>query len=156
MSEAATIWDELTQRLKTAMKARDSRQLDVIRMVRSRIQNKTKEPGFEGQLDDALCVAIIGLYVKQMKKAIPEYEKAGERAADEIERLEFEVAYLEPFLPKKMDEAATRVLVEGKIAELGISGAKNVGRLMGAIMRDHKADVDGALVRRIGAELLGD
>jgi len=155
MSEA-TIWDTLTQRLKDAMKARDTKTTDVIRLVRSRIQAKTKEPGFKGEINDDLCVAIITTYVKQMTKAIAEYKKAGERGAEEVDRLQFEVDFLQPFLPQKLDEAATRTLVEAKIAELGVTGSKNVGRVMGTIMKGHKDEVDAGLVRRIVGELLSD
>ena len=87
-TEATTIWDTLNQRLKEAMKARDGKTTDVIRLVRARIQAKTKEPGFEGTIDDALCLGIITTYVKQMSKAVAEYQKAGERGADEVARLE--------------------------------------------------------------------
>ena len=155
-TEATAIWETLNQRLKQAMKARDTKTTDVVRLVRARIQAKTKEPGFQGEIDDALCLGIIATYVKQMSKAIAEYRKAGERGADEVARLQYEVDFLTPFLPQKFDEAKTRQLVDATVADLGVSGSKNIGRVMGAIMKAHREDVDAALVRRLVGEALTD
>lgn len=156
MSDSSAIWEDLNTRLKTAMKAGKTKERDVIRMVKSRIQAETKSADFTGDLDDALCVRLIKAYVVQMQKAIPDYEKAGERAADDIAQLRFEIEYLTPFLPAKLDEEATRTLVSDLIGKLGVSGGKHVGRVMGTVMKDHKDSVDAGLVRRIAAEILGD
>ncbi len=58
-------------------------------------------------------------------------------------------------MPQKLDEAATRTLIEAKIAELGVAGdEKAAGRVTGMIMKEHKDDVDGALVNRLVREVL--
>ena len=58
------------------------------------------------------------------------------------------------FLPKLADEATTRAWVQAAIAESDAKSAKDLGRVMGAVMKAHKADVDGNLARRIASELL--
>ena len=149
-----SIQDDLSARMKAAMKARDARTLALIRMIKTRIKERETAPGFEGQVDDKLCLEVIATYMKQMKKAVAEFERGGVTEGDRVEQLRFEVDYLIPFLPQRLDEAATRTLVTAKIAELGISGAGQVGRLMGAIMKEHRDQVDPGLVRKVAEETL--
>lgn len=73
------------------------------------------------------------------------------------EKLGWEVEYLSRWLPKKLDEASTAALVRSAIAELGVAGdSKASGRVIGQIMKDHKDEVDGALVNRLVAEALNE
>lgn len=151
-----SIEQELTQRLKDAMKAKDQRVLDVIRMIKSRITEARTAKGFAGEVDDALYQQVIAAYVKQMSKAVEEYAAQGERAADMVESLRFEITYLSDFLPKKLDEAATRELVRAKIAALGVTDPKRAGQVMGALMKEHKDTLDSAITKRVvEAELNG-
>lgn len=145
--------DDFNARLKDAMKRRDRPELSIIRMVKSRFQLKMAETGADTLEDDA-AMGIIATYVKQLGKSLPEYEKAGERGAENVARINYEIGYLENFLPSLLDEAATKDLVSGYISELGISDAGQIGRLMGAIMKEHKGKVDPALVKHIATEKL--
>jgi uncharacterized protein YqeY len=62
---------------------------------------------------------------------------------------------IDSFLPGLADEATTRAWVQAAIAETGAASARDLGKVMGAVMKAHKADLDGNLARRIAAELLG-
>ena len=146
--------DELTQRLTQAIKAKDGRTADVVRMLKTRLQERRTAKDFAGQIDDALVLEVIGGYRKQLQKAIAEYEKLGERGAEQAERLRFEQEFCEGYLPKGMDEAAVRALVKERMAALGVTDAKQVGRLVGDIMKTHKGQVEAAQVKRIAEELL--
>src|SRR5256885_9033446 len=121
----------LTNRLTQAIKDRDGRTADVVRMLKTRLQERRTAKGFSGQVDDALVLDVIGAYRKQLQKAIAEYEKLGERGALQAARLRFEQEFCEGYLPKGMDEAAVRALVKERVAALGIADAKQVGRLIG-------------------------
>jgi uncharacterized protein YqeY len=71
------------------------------------------------------------------------------------EKLGWEVEYLSRWLPKKLDEESTAILVRSTIEELGVAGdPKASGRVIGQIMRTHKDEVDGGLVNRLVAETL--
>ena len=146
--------DELTQRLTQAIKAKDGRTADVVRMLKTRLQERRTAKDFAGQIDDALVLEVIGGYRKQLQKAIAEYEKLGERGAEQASRLRFEQEFCEGYLPKGMDEAAARALVKERMAALGVTDAKQVGRLVGEIMKTHKGQVEAAQVKRIAEELL--
>jgi uncharacterized protein YqeY len=65
------------------------------------------------------------------------------------------VEYLSRWLPKRLDEAATRELVRSAISELGVAGdSKASGRVIGSIMKAHRDEVDGGVVNRLVAEEL--
>jgi len=150
-----TIEQELKAELKDAMKARDPRRRDVIRMIDSEIVLARTAAGFEGELDDELYRKIIASYSKKMDKARIEFEEVGERGREMAEKLAWEVEFLSRWLPTKLGEAATRDLVKAAIADLGVAGdLKASGRVIGSVMKSHKDQVDGGLVNRLVAEEL--
>lgn len=144
-----SIQEELASELREAMRARDRRRLDVIRMVESEISRAKSEPAFKGKVDDQLYARVIGEYCKKMDKARREYVDLGERGQAMAEKLGFEVDYLARWAPSKLGEAETRQLVDSAIAELGASGAKDAGKVIGHLLKIRQADLDGALVNRL-------
>ncbi len=145
---------QLDERLKQALKAKDPRTADVLRMLKTRLSERRTAKGFTGQVDDALVLDVIGAYRKQLQKALVEFEKVGERGAVQAAQLRFEIEFCDHYLPKGMDETALRALVRERLGALGITDAKQVGRLMGDIMKTHKGQVEPADVKRIAEELL--
>jgi len=141
-------------RLKDAMKRKDDRELSVLRMVKTRFQLKLTEKEHTGELGDEVALEVIGSYVKQMIKALPDFEKAGERGKDKADQIRYEIEYLGQFLPKKLDEAQTRELLRARIAELGIVRVEDVGKLMGSLMKSHRDQLDSAMTKKIATELL--
>ena len=154
MVSGAGLEQELTSRLTQAIKEKDGRTADVVRMLKTRLQERRTAKDFSGQIDDALVLDVIGAYRKQLQKAIAEYDKLGERGAAQAAQLRFEVGFCEGYLPKGMDEAAVRELVKERLAALGIADPKQVGRLVGDIMKTHKGQVEAGDVKRIAEDLL--
>jgi len=144
----------LTDTLTQAIKAKDARTADVVRMIKTKIQERRTAKGSSGQVDDALVLDVIGAYRKQLQKAVAEFDKVGERGAAQAAVLRFEIEFCERYLPKTMDEAAVRALVRERIATLGIADPKQAGRLVGDIMKTHKGQVDAGDVKRVAEELL--
>jgi uncharacterized protein YqeY len=140
--------------LKTAIKDKDSRTANVVRMLKTKVTERTTAKGFSGQVDDALLVDVISAYRKQLQKALAEYEKVGERGAAQAAELRFEIEFCERYLPKGMDEGALRALVAERLKTLGINDAKQAGRVVGDVMKTHKGQVDAADVKRVAEELL--
>ena len=145
---------ELNERLTRAIKDRDPQTADALRMLKSRLQERRTAKGFSGQVDDALVLDVIGAYRKQLQKALVEFEKVGERGAGQVAQLRFEIALCEGYLPKGLDEAALRDLVRERLGSLGITDAKQVGRLVGEVMKTHKSQVEAGDVKRIAEELI--
>ena len=144
----------LNDTLTKAIREKDQRAADIVRMIKSKIGERRTAKGFSGQVDDALVQDVISAYRKSLQKALPDYEKAGDRGAAQAAQLKFEIEYLERWLPKGMDEAALRALVAERIKSLGITDAKQAGRLVGDVMKTHKGQVEAGDVKRIAEELL--
>jgi uncharacterized protein len=144
----------LTDTLTQAIKAKDGKTSDVVRMIKTKIQERRTAKGASGQVDDALVLDVIGAYRKQLQKALAEFDKVGERGAAQAAVLRFEIEFCERYLPKTMDDAGVRALVKERIAALGITDPKQAGRLVGEIMKTHKGQVEAGDVKRVADELL--
>ena len=145
---------QLDERLKQALKERDARTADVVRMLKTKLSERRTAKGFSGPVDDALVQDVIGAYRKTLQKALVEFEKAGERGAAQVAQLRFEIEFCDRYLPKGLDETTLRALVRERLGALGITDAKQVGRLVGDIIKTHKGQVEAADVKRIAEELL--
>jgi uncharacterized protein YqeY len=144
----------LDQTLTQAIREKDQPTADVVRMLKTKLTERRTAKGFDGAVDDALVLDVIGAYRKQLQKALAEYEKLGERGAGQAARLRFELAFCERFLPRGLDADALRALVTARLATLGLSDPKQVGRLVGDVMKTHKGQVDAAEVKKVAEALL--
>ena len=142
--------EQLSSDMKAAMRAGDTLKRDTVRMMIAAFKNKRIELGAE--LDEGQELAVLRSAVKSRQDSAEQYEKAGRNELAQKERSEIEV--IQAYLPKQLDEDATRDLVGNLVRELGISSKRDIGVLMKSIMKDHKGLVDGKLVQRFAAELL--
>jgi len=145
---------DLDDRLRQAIKDRDMRTADTVRMLKTKLQERRTAKGFGGTIDDALVLDVIGAYRKQLQKALVEFDKLGERGATQAAQFRFEIALCEEYLPRGLEDQALRALVKERLTALGISDAKQVGRLVGDVMKSHKGQVEAADVKRVAEELL--
>jgi hypothetical protein len=150
-----TIQDELSVELKDALRAGDRNRKDVIRAIETEVSRAKSEPGFEGDINDELYSTVIASYAKKMTKARGEYEAMGDRGEEMAAKLAYEIEYLSRWMPRTLDEAATRALVFEAITDLSVDDPKQAGKVVGHIMKDHKGEVDGGLVNRLVREALG-
>jgi uncharacterized protein len=149
-----SIREELEARLKQARRERDERTKNVIAMLKNKVLTELKS-GSGRQEDEALWNEMLASYAKQLRKALVELEKAGERGAEAREETRFELAFCEAFLPQKLDEAGTEALVRKVATEHGISDPKGLGKLMGILMKEHRETIDGQLARVVASRVLG-
>jgi hypothetical protein len=137
--------------LKTAMRSQNALARDTLRMVIAAFKNRRIELG--GDLTEADEIAVLQKAHKSRLDSAEQYDAAGRPELAERERAE--AALVESYLPQQLGEDETRALVERLVAELGIAGKQDIGRLMKTVMAEHKGQVDGKLVQRIAGELLG-
>ncbi len=147
---------QLNDTLKQAMKDKDQPTADVVRMIKTKIMERRTSKGFSGTVDDALITDVISSYRKQLQKAVEEFEKAGEKGQEQAAQLRFEIQFCERFLPKGLDEAALRALVQERMTALGVSDAKQFGKLIGDIMKTHKGQVEANDIKRVAEELINN
>ena len=145
------IFDQVNTQMKDAMRGQRKLELQALRSIRAGFLMRMKEDASQ-TVSDEDCLPILRRLEKQRHESIEAFESAGrtEQAAAE----KAELAVILAFLPSLADEATTRIWVTTAIAESGAKTAKDLGRVMGAVMKAHKADVDGNLARRIASELL--
>ena len=103
-------------------------------------------------LADEKAIVILRKLAKQRKESIDAFDKAGRTDLAEQER--GELAVLEDFLPSLADEETTTEWVKAAIAETGAQSPGDMGRVMGAVMKAHKGEVDGGLTKKIALKLL--
>ncbi|MDH3426532.1 MAG: GatB/YqeY domain-containing protein, partial [Acidimicrobiia bacterium] len=126
-----TIAEEFAAELKDAMRSRDRARSDVVRNVETEVARARSEPGFSGEVDDELYRSVISAYVKKMDKARQEFVAAGERGAEQAEKLGYEVDYLARWLPESLSEEETLAMVRDAIAASGASDPKEAGKVVG-------------------------
>jgi uncharacterized protein YqeY len=149
-----SIEKQLDDDLKAAMRAKEPGRVACVRQVRAKTQEAMNAPGFKGPTDDAFYAQVIGTYVRWLQKAMGELEAAGEKGKALRDSYQAEVTYLAQYLPKLLDEAQTRALVTEAIAATGAKAPSDAGKVMGAVMKAHKAEVDASLVKRLADEAL--
>ena len=151
----STLVQSLQEQLVAALKGHDAERASCIRQVKARLQEATNAPNFTGEVDDAFVVQVIGSYVKSLDKSMVELRAAGDKGADLVAKYSRETAYLAQFLPKLLDAAATQALVKEALTSLKVSDPKQSGRVMGAILKAHKGQLDTHLLKQAIAEQLG-
>jgi uncharacterized protein YqeY len=143
----------INQDVKDAMKAGDKARLQTLRLLTAAI--KDKELGVGGpatEVGNAEVVAILQKMVKQRRESIATYEKAGR--TDLADQEKGEIAVLEGYLPKQMDEAGVKAAVSALVAELGAAGPKDMGRVMGALKERYAGQMDFGKASGVLKELL--
>ncbi len=120
---------QITEDMKTAMRAKDSERLGTIRLLQAAM--KQKEVDERVELDDAAIVAIVDKLIKQRKDSIAAFEGAGRQ--DLADKEKAEMAVLQAYLPARMSEAEVIAAVQAIVAELGAKGPGDMGKVMGVV-----------------------
>lgn len=145
------IFDDVNDQMKDALRAQQKLRLQALRNIRAGFLNRLKEDGSQ-TLSDADCLPILRRLEKQRRESIEAFDAAGRTEQAAAERAELEIIL--GFLPRQADLATVRGWVQAAIAESGATSAKDVGKVMSAVMKAHKGDLDGNVARKIASELL--
>lgn len=148
-----SIRQQLEDQLRTARKQRDEATKNIIAMLKNKMLMELKS-GSGRVENDELWLELIQSYAKQVQKAIEEFEKAGERGKEHLEEARFELAFCQGFLPQKLSLEQTTELVRQIAEEQKITDKKQVGRLVGLVIKQHREQVDANLVRQAAESLL--
>ncbi|WP_332776430.1 GatB/YqeY domain-containing protein [Polaromonas sp.] len=121
--------DQITEDMKTAMRAKDSERLGTIRLLLAAI--KQKEVDERVVLDDVAVVAIVDKLIKQRKDSIEAFQKAARTDLADKETAELKV--LQAYLPARLSADEVTAAVKAIVAELGAKGPGDMGKVMGAV-----------------------
>ena len=133
---------QITEDMKTAMRAKDSARLGTIRLLQAAM--KQKEVDERVELDDAAVIAIVDKLIKQRKDSIAAYESASRQDLADVEKAEIEV--LKVYLPERMSEAEITAAVQAIVADTGAAGPGDMGKVMGAVKAKLAGKADMGLV----------
>ena len=121
--------DQITEDMKTAMRAKDMERLGTIRLLQAAM--KQKEVDERITLDDAGVVAIVDKLIKQRKDSIAAFESAARQ--DLADKEKAEMAVLQVYLPARLSAEEVAAEVKAIVAELGAKGPGDMGKVMGAV-----------------------
>ena len=133
---------QITEDMKTAMRAKDSVRLGTIRLLQAAM--KQKEVDERVELDDAMVIAIVDKLIKQRKDSVAAYLSAQRQDLADIESAEMKV--LEVYLPQRLSADEITAAVNAIVAEVGAAGPGDMGKVMGAVKAQLAGKADMGLV----------
>jgi hypothetical protein len=145
---------QLREQLTAAIKAKDLKTANLIRMINTKIMERRTAKGFSGTVDDPLVLDVLSTYKKAMEKARADYVNAGDRGKEQLAEIDFEVAWCSKFLPQGLSEAELREAVAKAVAELPAKDPKMAGRVIGAIKKQYGDRADAQLAKKLVEEAL--
>jgi len=134
--------DQITEDMKTAMRAKDSARLGTIRLLQAAM--KQKEVDERVTLDDAAVIAIVDKLIKQRKDSVTAYVQANRQDLADQESSEIKV--LEAYLPQRLSPEEIQAAVKAIVAQVGASGPGDMGKVMGAVKAQLAGKADMGLV----------
>lgn len=142
------IKEKIQADLKEAMKANDTIKRDTLRILSSMIRNaeigKRKEGG---KIDDDGIMKIISQSVKQRRESAKQYKKGGRD--DLAEKEEQELKVILNYLPRQLSAEEIKKIVDEVIVQTKSQSESDIGKVMGAVMREAAGKADGNLVKKI-------
>ena len=149
-----TFNERIADDMKTAMRAKDTVTLSVLRGLKSAIMYAAiDKTGPGGDLDDAECVVVLRKEIKKRQDSVTSYETAKRQDLANAELAE--IAVLEKYLPAGLSAAAITTMVDAVIAETGATTKKDMGRVMKLLGERAAGRVDnGTLSKEVAKRLV--
>jgi uncharacterized protein YqeY len=146
----STLKQNITDAMKTAMKAGEKKRLGVIRLIQAAI--KQIEVDTREELDDTQVLAVLDKMVKQRRDSAQQYTDAGR---DELaEQENYEITVLQEYLPEALGDDEIEALIRSAIADTGASSMQDMGKVMGVLKPKTQGRADmGAVSAKIKAIL---
>jgi uncharacterized protein YqeY len=145
--------EAFTERLKTAMRAKDSRTLSTVRLILAALKDRdiaARGSGNQEGIAESEIQRLLQTMVKQRRESITLYRQGNRPELAQQE--EEEIAVIESFLPKQMGDKEIAAAVKAAIAETGAAGIKDMGKVMGVLRERHAGVIDmsraGAVVKQ--------
>ncbi len=149
-AQSMTLEQRIESAMHDAMRARDARRTQTLRMAMAAAHNQKISRGRD--LTDDEVIEVLTRQVKQRRESIEVYRAAGRE--DRAEAEEAEAAILAEFLPAPLSDAEVEELARAAIAETGATEPKEMGRVMGHLSPQTKGRADGRLVSEVVRRLL--
>jgi len=148
----------ISAELKDAMKSKDTARLSTLRLINAAIKDREiakrgEAEGEDASVSDAEITAILGKMVKQRGDSIRAYEEGGRLEMAEQEK--GEIAVIESFLPKQLDEAEIEAAIDTAIKAVSADSIRDMGKVMGELKSRYTGQMDFARVGPMVKDRLG-
>ncbi len=142
---------QISEDMKTAMRAKDSVRLGTIRLLQAAIKQREVDERIE--LNDTDVIGVIEKMLKQRRDSIAAYDSANRQDLADVEKAE--VLVLQTYLPQQLTEAEVAEILEKVVVETGAAGIKDMSKVMAAIKplvvgRADMAKISGLIKARLG------
>jgi len=146
------LFDQISEDIKSAMKARDKVRLTTLRNIKKVFLEAKTAPGANDTLEDADAMKILQKLAKQGKESAATFVQSGRQdlAEDELAQ----VAVIEEYLPKPLSEDEIATIVKDVIAQTGASSMKDMGKVMGMASKLMAGKAEGGAISAIVKKLL--
>lgn len=154
MDKKMSLKDQIGEDIKTAMKAKDKVRLQTVRGIKKVILDKEVEVRPKGQdsLTEIQEIELLSQQAKQRRDSIEQFTNAGRDDLAEKERQE--LAIIETYLPEQVGDAEIEAIIDKIIANSGAASLKDLGKVMGPVMKELKGKADGKKIQELVKEKL--
>ena len=147
-----TLFDQISEDIKAAMKARDKVRLETLRNIKKVFLEAKTAPGANDTLEDADALKILQKLAKQGRETAQTYIDNNRQDLADEELAQAKV--IEEYLPKPLTEEEIENLVKDIIAQTGAQGMKDMGKVMGMASKKMAGRADGRAISTIVKKLL--
>lgn len=147
-----TLFDQISEDIKAAMKARDKVRLETLRNIKKVFLEAKTAPGANDTLEDEKALKILQKLAKQGKETAETYAQANRQDLAEAESAQVKV--IEEYLPKPMSEAEIEQAVRAIIIQTGATSMKEMGKVMGMASKQLAGKADGSAISAVVKRLL--
>ncbi len=142
--------DQITEDMKSAMKAGEKDRLKVVRLIRAAIKQIEIDQRIE--LDDVAVLGVIEKMVKQRRDSVEQFQKGNRNDLADIELAE--IVILDTYLPEQLSDAEVDALIDAAIAATGAESIRDMGKVMGQVKSEAAGRADmGAVGAKVKARL---
>ena len=147
---------QISDALKDAMRAKEARTVGALRLILAKLKDQdiaARPRGVTDGIPDEEILQMLQSMIKQRRESIALYEQGGRQELADQER--DEIAVIERFLPRQMDEADTRAAIGAAIAATGAAGVKDMGKVMAELRARHAGQMDFGKASALVTGMLG-
>jgi len=144
--------NQLSEDVKTSMRAKDKQRLSVLRLAQAAI--KQREVDERISLDDAQVLAVLDKMIKQRRDSLSQYQAAGRQ--DLADQESYEIDVLQAYLPAALTEAELSAIITEAISSTGATSMQDMGKVMAIVKPRVQGRADmGAVSKQVKSVLSG-
>ncbi|MCX6158404.1 MAG: GatB/YqeY domain-containing protein [Ignavibacteriota bacterium] len=144
--------EKITDDLKQSMLAQNAFRTETLRSIRAEILKMDKS-GMDREMNEEEELQLLNKQAKMRKESIEMFETAGR--ADLVERETKQLEIINEYLPKQLSREEAEAIIDNVIKESGATSAKDIGKVMGPVMKELKGKFDGKIIQEIVKSRLG-